>query len=126
METGTAGNYTLDELIGDLRTGICSELKTGKTIDVYRRNLQKVFTDKLISLLKADKTVVLSIPPGVGYGFDVRAVDLSKTDLPSVARGQLETLKGEVKAALVLTTDKLSKYHLQDILQRIDNALNPK
>ncbi|MFI5202995.1 MAG: zinc-dependent metalloprotease [Flavobacteriales bacterium] len=126
METGTAGNYTLDELMGDLRSGICSELKTGKAIDIYRRNLQKALVDKLITLLKPEKAMVLSIPPGVGYGFDIRMVDLTKTDLPSVARAQLETLKTEVRAALVLTTDKLSKYHLQDILQRIDTALNPK
>jgi hypothetical protein len=126
METGTAGNYTVDELMTDLRSGICSELKTGKTIDIYRRNLQKVFVDKLITLLNPEKTIVMSIPPGAGYGFDMKQVDLNKTDLPSVARAQLETLKNEIKAALALTTDKLSKYHLQDIYQRIDRALNPR
>lgn len=126
MDNTAPGSYTIDELFTDLRTGICSELKTGKTIDVYRRNVQKVFVDKMITLLKPDKAAMFTIPPGVGYGFDIKMVDLMKTDLPSVARGQLETLKGEIKAALVLTTDKMSKYHLQDILQRIDNALNPK
>ena len=34
-------NYSVDELISDLRKGIFSELKANKAIDIYRRNLQK-------------------------------------------------------------------------------------
>jgi hypothetical protein len=31
-----------------------------------------------------------------------------------------------VRAAAAGTTDPLSRYHLQDVLVRIDNALDPK
>ncbi len=128
METGATNpaNYNLDDLMTDLRVGIWAELKTKKPIDVYRRNLQKVFTEKLITLLTPTSTTVLSIPPGVTYGYTTRVVDLKKTDLPSITRAHLESLKAEIKAALPLTTDKMSKYHLQDVLKRIENGLDPK
>ena len=127
IETGSAStaNYNLDELMSDLRSGIWSELKSKKTIDIYRRNLQKVFVEKVTSLLNPGMAVSSYIPQGATYGFDSRMVDLKKTDLPSIARAHLESLKGEIKAALPLTTDKMSKYHLQDVLQRIEIALNP-
>lgn len=128
METSATNpaNYNLDDLMTDLRGGIWSELKSRKPIDIYRRNLQKVYAEKVITLLTPAPTTVLSIPPGVTYGYDVRTVDLKKTDLPSIARAQLETLKAEIKAALPLTTDKMSKYHLQDVLKRIEKGLDPK
>lgn len=127
METGSkAGNYTYDEFLTDLRTGICTEFKTTKAIDIYRRNLQKVFIDKLITMLKPDKVFVMSIPPGVGYGYNMRQVDLALTDMPSVVRAQLEILKSDIKATLATATDKMTKLHLNDLYQRIDLALNPR
>jgi hypothetical protein len=127
METGSISliNYNLDELMTDLRRSIWSELKSGKVIDIYRRNLQKVFVEKINSLLNPGMTTTSFIPPGASYGFETRMVDLKKTDLPSIAKAHLEILKGEIKIALPLTSDKMSKYHLQDVLQRIDTALDP-
>ncbi|MCE7062659.1 zinc-dependent metalloprotease [Dyadobacter sp. CY343] len=127
METGlTSKNYTLDELFTDLETGIWSETKTGKSIDLYRRNLQKVYTEKLIDLLKPGKANVQSIPVGITYGFSTRVVELEKTDLPSIARAHLEAIKSSVTSAIPKTTDKITKYHLQDVLQRIKQSLDPK
>jgi len=127
METGTSAKYyTADDLFTDLESGIWAEIKTGQPIDIYRRNLQKVYAEKLIGLLKPGKANVLSIPPGVTYGFSTRVVELEKTDLPSIARGHLEILKASIQKAIPLETDKLSKYHLKDILKRIDSALDPK
>lgn len=127
METGiSAKYYTQDDLFTDLESGIWSEIKTAQPIDVYRRNLQKIYAEKMIGLLKPGKANVQSIPPGVTYGFSTRVVELEKTDLPSIARGHLEILKGSIQKAIPLQTDKLSKYHLKDVLQRIDLALDPK
>jgi hypothetical protein len=128
MESGAAGagNYTLDEMMTDLRSGIFSELKSKTNIDIYRRNIQKVFVDKVTTLLKPGNATVISIPVGVTYGFNRRIVNLAQTDLPSIARGQLIDLKNEMKAASARMTDKLSKYHLQDLIARIDLALDPK
>jgi hypothetical protein len=53
-------------------------------------------------------------------------VNLSQTDLPSIARGQLIGLKTQIKTAASKTTDRMSKFHLLDLISRIDAALDPK
>ncbi|MCF2489592.1 zinc-dependent metalloprotease [Dyadobacter sp. CY347] len=127
METGISSkNYTLDDLFTDLESGIWSETKTGKSIDLHRRNLQKVYIEKLVDLLKPGKANVQSVPVGITYGFSTRVVELEKTDLPSVARAHLESLKATLQPAIAKSTDKITKYHLQDVLQRIKMALDPK
>ncbi len=47
--------YTPIDLFTDLRTGIWSELSTGKTIDVYRRNLQRAYIERLEYLMKEEQ-----------------------------------------------------------------------
>ncbi|MCO6163529.1 zinc-dependent metalloprotease [Flavobacterium sp. NRK F7] len=112
-------NYSVDELMSDLRKGIFSELKTGKAIDVYRRNLQKLYINELIQALDVDGKQT-------ARALNRRTVNYNETDIPSIARGQLSELKREVKTALTITSDRLSKFHLQDALSKIDAALDPK
>ncbi len=112
-------NYSVDELMSDLRKGIFSELKTGKAIDVYRRNLQKLYINELIQALDVDGKQT-------ARALNRRTVNYNETDIPSIARGQLSELKREVKVALTITSDRLSKFHLQDILSKVDAALDPK
>jgi hypothetical protein len=119
-------NYTADELVSDLKNGIFSELKGSGSIDVYRRNIQKLYVDKMIELLKPGTAMVRSVPVGVTYGFTTRRVNLAQTDLPSIARGQLNSLKNEMKLASSRMTDRMSRYHLQDLISRIGQALDPK
>jgi hypothetical protein len=119
-------NYTADELVSDLKNGIFSELKGSSSIDVYRRNIQKLYVDKMIELLKPGTAMVRSVPVGVTYGFTTRRVNLAQTDLPSIARGQLNSLKNEMKLASSRMTDRMSRYHLQDLISRIGQALDPK
>jgi hypothetical protein len=52
--------------------------------------------------------------------------NIRNTDVPSIARAQLVDLRTEITAAIPRTADKLSRYHLQDLLERIRQALNPK
>ncbi len=119
-------NYSVDELLTDLKNGIFSELKSSAAIDMYRRNIQKLYIDKVIGLLKPGTTTVRSVPVGVTYGFTTKTVNLSQTDLPSIARGQLISLKNQIKTAASKTTDRMSKFHLLDLISRIDAALDPK
>jgi hypothetical protein len=74
-----------------------SELNGNSPIDMYRRNVQKLYVDKLIELLKPGTTVVRSAP-GATSGFTTRKVN--QTDLPSIARGQLLSLKSDLKYPL--------------------------
>ena len=119
-------NYSVDELISDLNKGIFSELKGASSIDMYRRNIQKIYVDKLIELLKPGTASVRAVPVGVTYGFSTRRVNLAQTDLPSIARGQLNALKNELKMSSARMSDRMSKYHVQDLTSRIGLALDPK
>ena len=119
-------NYSVDELITDLNKGIFSELKGASSIDMYRRNVQKLYVDKLIELLKPGTATVRAVPVGVTYGFSTRRVNLSQTDLPSISRGQLNALKNDLKMSSARMSDRMSKYHVQDLISRISQALDPK
>ena len=128
LETSTISkdNYSVDELITDLNKGIFSELKSNSSIDMYRRNVQKLYVDKLIELLKPGTATVRSVPVGVTYGFNTRRVNLAQTDLPSIARGQLNSLKNDLKMSSARMSDRMSKYHILDLISRIGEALDPK
>ncbi|WP_254488882.1 zinc-dependent metalloprotease, partial [Salmonella enterica] len=43
--------YTAGEMLKNLQSGIFKELKSGKSINVYRRNLQKSYVEKLMAML---------------------------------------------------------------------------
>lgn len=119
-----ASAYTLDEYITDLKKGIWSELPARAPIDNYRRNLQKAFVERLSSL-----AAITSAPAGGGGGIVISfgpSVDVKKTDIMSVARGTLRALKAEIAAAIPAYGDKMSRYHLQDLNERIDRVLNPR
>ncbi len=116
--------YRLDEYMDDLKKGIWSELAAGKTIDIYRRNLQKAFVERLGNIVNPGAPpTITGLPPGVSVSI---LSDNKKNDLISVAKGTLRALRGEVNAAVGKTADRMSKYHLQDIAERINNILNPK
>lgn len=132
IETSAANvnAYGLDDMFTDVRKGIWSELRMRKAIDPFRRNLQKVHVEKLISLLNPPAT-----PPPAGFGFfspffpaspASPVADPKKSDVISLARGHLIDLKAEVNAALPSVSDKMSRYHLQDVQSRINRALEPK
>jgi len=119
---GAANTYGIDEMIDDLKKGVWSELNTKRPIDTYRRNLQKAYADKLINLLNPSVPVITGLPAG----FMIPFADTKNTDVTSVARGQLRALQAEINAAIPGIGDRMSKYHLQDISERIKRALDPK
>jgi hypothetical protein len=128
METSSISkdNYSVDELMTDLKKGIFSELKNKNSIDIYRRNIQKLYVDKMIELLNPGLASVRAVPVGVTYGFNTRKVNLAQTDLPSISRGQLNSLKTELKLSTDRMTDRISRYHVLDLIYRIEEGLDPK
>lgn len=119
------GTYGLDEMMDDVQKGIFSEIYSNKPIDAYRRNLQKAYVAKLIELIDPTKSNAASLTP-TARGFNLSIINTANTDVPSVARGELKSLLVAVNAAIPATSDKLSKYHLQDLSERIKKALDPK
>jgi Met-zincin/Domain of unknown function (DUF5117)/Domain of unknown function (DUF5118) len=121
---GAQDSYTAEELLTDLEKGIFSELVSGKVIDNYRRNLQKTYVAALIDLINAQ---TIALPPGIPRGLVIFfGGDIRNTDIPSIARAHLNLLKQKIGQAIPASTDKLSRYHLQDVLERIRQALDPK
>ena len=118
---GDKNVYTVENLLTDLHTGIWKELDSHRAIDVYRRNLQKTYVESLITLVNPS-TPSISVP-GLMLFF---GPNTKNTDLPSIAKAELTSLRGRITAAIPATTDRLSKYHLQDLADRIRKALNPK
>jgi hypothetical protein len=120
---GTSKAYSAVELFNDLQNGLFAELKTKKPIDSYRRRLQKSYVDKLNTMLNpATSGFTISF----GGQVALSSVDISRTDIPSVARAQLLQLKNQVANSIAVTTDKMSKMHLLDLKERIKEALDPR
>ena len=111
-------NYSVDELMSDLQKGIFTELNTNAPIDIYRRNLQKLYVNNLIDALDNEDKKSAS-------GLNRKTVKYSETDIPSIARGQLNELKGKLKVAAA-NANRLSKFHLLDLVAKINSALAPK
>ena len=112
--------YSMIEMMTDLRKGIWSELPRGRTIDTYRRNLQKAYLTRMEYLMTEDQA------PSRSSWAAQTDVNVDQSDIRSVTRAQLVTLKGEVRSAISRTSDRMSRYHLQDVEARINEILDPK
>ena len=110
--------YNLVSMFSDVRKGIWSELYSGRTIDTYRRNLQKAHVERLDFLLNDAKNQ--------RGRFGTPSVNVGQSDIKSFARGELTRLKRDVRNAASRASNTTSRYHLQDVLARIEVALDPK
>ena len=114
--------YSVLELLNDLKKGIWTELPTRKPIDIYRRSLQKSYINMLGNLIKPPSSSSVSLP-----GITISSSSGNeKSDAISVVRAHLSSLKNEINAASAAIADPMTKYHLQDVSNRIAKALNPK
>ncbi len=119
---GSTKAYTLVAMMTDLRNGIWSELRTGKKIDTYRRNLQRAHVEKLADLMNAKDVKKITS----SRYFKNTAVTVKQSDIVAVARGELTRIKRLAQRALANAPNTITRYHLQDIVKRIDAILNPK
>jgi len=115
--------YTLLNMMDDLRLGIWSELASGKTIDIYRRNLQRAYIDRMRYLMTVDQQ-----PKIMSFGRYTKGtkVTINQSDIRAAVRGELSTLKQAIKNALAKAPNRNTLYHLQDAIKRIDAILDPK
>ncbi|HEY0611257.1 MAG TPA: zinc-dependent metalloprotease, partial [Chitinophaga sp.] len=102
--------YTASEMLNDLEAGIFSELNTHKSISIFRRNLQKAYVEKLITLLPpaAEKS-------GLSAG----------NDGISIVKAHAKKLAAGMKKASLLVAESMSREHLQDLYERLNTALHP-
>lgn len=119
--------YTTNDMITDLRKGIWSELPAHQPIDIYRRNLQKTFVEDLDKIINPEPaTGAMTISFGERGREGGPAINARTTDAVSIAKAQLRTLASEIRTALPGYKDANSRAHLQDVLDRITESLDPK
>ncbi|MEZ5044641.1 MAG: zinc-dependent metalloprotease [Saprospiraceae bacterium] len=119
IETESAGNaYGMEEFYNDLYRGIWSELNQSGPISTQRRNLQKIYIETMIGMLK---------PKDAASSFGGNSGPTLKptySDIVSMSHGTLEKLHGDLKKASKKYADKLSAYHIKDCMHRIEEALD--
>lgn len=117
-------NYSLNELFEDMQKGIWKELDTKKPIDAFRRNLQKVYIERMEEIL-AQKTPVPA-PGGFSGVISATPTNPLKSDIDSEVKASLRSIHAKIKTAIAVTTDKPTKNHLLDVADRIKSLLDPK
>jgi len=99
--------YRAVDLAADVRAGIFSEFGgAAVTVGATRRALQRAYVDLMNDRLNGRTP----------------ATD----DVRGIVRGELRALSAQTVAALGRTTDRATRYHLEDIRDQIARALDPK
>lgn len=115
-ESLDANAYAVYDYLQDIKNSVFSELKSSSKIDIYRRNLQKNFVETLIARTQASK-------PSTGRN----AENVSdNSDVKSLTRGVLREIKADASKNAQNAQDAVTKYHLEDLVYRIDRALEVK
>ncbi len=105
LEATDYENYTVVALVKDLKNGVFAELNNKSIeIDVFRRNLQRAYVERLISFV-TDKSA-------------------AGNDLQSIARGTLLDLLKELKEQSNANVKNMEYYHYFDLVEIIDAALD--
>ena len=112
--------YGLYDMMKDVRRGLFSELRNGKKIDIYRRNLQRAYIERMEFIMKNEQ----NIPAAFRRFFGGTSVNVSQSDIRAVVRAELKSLRSSLRSAR--GADAMSGIHIVDALERVNNILDPK
>lgn len=115
-ESLDANAYAVYDYLQDIKNSVFSELKSSSKIDIYRRNLQKNFVETLIARTQVSK-------PSTGRNAETVS---DNSDVKSLTRGVLREIKADASKNAQNAQDAVTKYHLEDLVYRIDKALEVK
>lgn len=108
--------YTFLDMMAATRKGLFSELQNRSTIDIYRRNLQRAYVERLDYLMTEEQ--------GDASRFSTRtSIDVSQSDIRAVVRAELKDLKRDLQNARL--RDRMSNIHTEDLVERINIILDP-
>ena len=97
--------YTLLEMLGDLRSGIWSELSDRSAIDAFRRNIQRTYLSNVEAV------------------FNSTQGNVQQSDLIPALRTELKQLKRDIDRA-GNNRDRSTRAHLEDVVERINSILD--
>jgi hypothetical protein len=116
--------YTLTEMLDDLQHGVWSELSSGAPkIDPYRRTLQNNYLTQMNAKLNPPAAQAQQLAQLAALG--VRVEPLSE-DARSEIRGELATLREQIRGAEGKAADRETRMHLAAAEHRIGEILDPK
>ena len=117
--------YPLANMLDDLQHGIWTELSSGRvSIDAYRRSLQMVYLTQVDNKLNPpDESSRPAGPPRNPFGR--RNIPLSE-DVKSELRGELVSLRQQIRQAIPKAADRETRFHLEAADHRIGDILEPK
>ena len=112
--------YSLIEMMTDLRKGIFKEIYNNEIIDVYRRNLQLAYLDRISYLMSNEQSSIPSWARG-----RVTSVKVSQSDIRTVAANQLVELRKDLKKHKK-KSDKMTSMHVEMLKNKISSILSVK
>ncbi|HEX8942625.1 MAG TPA: zinc-dependent metalloprotease [Gemmatimonadaceae bacterium] len=125
--------YPLAEYLADLRADVWGTPATGAAPDANRRMLQRVYVERLAAIVNppapptppagaaaAGPQPPAALPPFVG------APNLSRSDLPALARAQLRQIRDDARRGAASAQTAVARAHWQDIVDRVDDVLEAK
>jgi hypothetical protein len=123
--------YRPADMLDDARAMVWREVQQGAAIDTYRRNMQRAYLQQAHHLLH-DAEADHWEPPASG-NLRVGSNDtpplnadlhIRQSDIRPLVRDQLRLLREEITTALDAgVSDRMTRVHLRDALERIDAAL---
>ena len=102
--------YTVTDMLHDLRGGVFGELAMGRPIDVYRRDLQKAYVNRIVQLIGTREKTTLNMGD----------------DEVSIIRAHARELAAGIKAASARYTAGETRDHLEDLYERLEVSLKPR
>ncbi|WP_304016275.1 zinc-dependent metalloprotease [Nonlabens dokdonensis] len=107
-ETTETDYYSALNLMDDVQSAIFTNGK----VDVYKRNLQRAYVERLAYLMNEDSRFS-------NYNID-------QSDVQALVRGELKSLQSTLRTKRNRAGNKVNRYHYEDLLARIDLIINPR
>lgn len=122
-ETLDSEYYSALSMLQDVRKGLFTETRSAKSVDIYRRNLQRTFVERMKFLMTDEGP---ARRPGRSGFEGTLNYKVSTSDVQPIVRGELQALKRTLKSARNAGVNTITKYHYDDLIARIDAVLDPK
>jgi hypothetical protein len=128
-----SSTYRPTQMLDDTRAAVWRDARAGRTVNAYRRNLQRAYLAQAHQLLNVADNAGWSPPRSgdlrVGSDTDPTLngeLKIAQSDIRPLIRDQLKLLRGELRATLARgVTDRNTRIHIEDAVVRIDKTLDP-
>ena len=114
--------YPLIEFLDDLALGVWQNPATARSIDPSRRALQRAYLERAKTLMSEE----LPRPTqNQFFGGGAPPPSVARSEIRPLLRAQLTQLRGRASVGASRAADRATRAHLEDVVERIDEILNP-